>query len=360
MARAIWTGAITFGLVSIPVGVFAATEDHTLHFHQFQRGTSDRVRNQRVNERTGEQVEYGEIVKGADIGGGEHVVVEPDELEAIAPGRSQSLEISDFVDLDEIDPLYFQRTYWLAPTGDSEAGPYGLLLQAMTETNRAGIGSFVMRGKQYLAAIRPDRNVLAMETLHFADEVRDPRSELENLPAPRRGGSDDRELDMATRLIESMSAPWEPEQYHDSYRERVEQLVEDKRQGHDVVAEAEPPEPTGMSDLLDALQRSVDAARGDKSGPEGTSGKSGTSGKGGTSKKARTSERSTGGKNRRSSGGGSAEERSEAAAGGDAGSATKTQLQRMARELDVPGRSSMTRDQLVDAVAAAGSDRRAS
>ncbi len=344
MARAIWTGAITFGLVSIPVGVFAATEDHTVHFHQFQRGTSDRVRNQRVNERTGEQVEYGEIVKGTEVDDGEYVVVEQEELDAIAPGRSESLEISDFVDLDEIDPLYFQRTYWLAPTKDANAGPYALLLQAMTETHRAGIGAFVMRGKQYLAAIRPDRDVLAMETLYFADEVRDPRAELDNLPEPRRGGRDDRELDMATQLIESMSGPWKPEQYHDSYRERVEQLIEDKRQGREVVAEAAPPEPTGMSDLLDALQRSVDAAR------------SGKSGQGGASTKGRTSTRNA-------KGSGSGRERKEpgaATADGDLGSATKAQLQRMARELEVPGRSSMNRDQLADAVAAARSGRRAS
>ncbi len=127
MARAIWTGSIAFGLVSIPVGVFSATEDHTIHFHQFQRGTSDRVRNKRVNERTGREVEFDEIVKGADVGDGEHVIVEPDELDSVAPGRSRSLEISDFVDLDEIDPIYFNRTYWLAPTGDEYARPYALL-----------------------------------------------------------------------------------------------------------------------------------------------------------------------------------------------------------------------------------------
>ena len=129
MARAIWTGAITFGLVSIPVGLFAATEDRTVHFHQLQRGTSDRIRNQRVNGRTGEEVDYGDIVKGAEVDDGEYVVVEPDELESIAPGRSQSLEISDFVELEEIDPLWFDRTYWLAPTNDRDAGPYTLLLQ---------------------------------------------------------------------------------------------------------------------------------------------------------------------------------------------------------------------------------------
>lgn len=345
MARAIWTGAITFGLVSIPVGVFAATEDHTVHFHQFQRGTSDRVRNQRVNERTGEEVGYGEIVKGADIGDGEHVVVEPEELEAIAPGRSQSLEISDFVDLDDIDPLYFQRTYWLAPTGEGEAGPYALLLQAMTETRRAAIGSFVMRGKQYLAAIRPDEDVLAMETLYFADEVRDPHTQLTNLPARRTGRDDDRELDMATRLIESMSGPWKPEQYHDSYRERVEQLIEDKRRGREVVTEAEPPGPTGMSDLLDALQRSVDAAR-DGSARRGEGGRGGRSSSGsgggrGTGRRARSRAPKSGGEI-------------------DVGSATKAELQRRARELDVPGRSSMDRARLAEAVEAAGSGARAS
>ena len=324
MARAIWTGSITFGLVSIPVGLFAATEDHTVHFHQFQRGTADRVRNQRVNERTGDEVDYDDIVKGADVGDGEHVVVEPAELEAIAPGRSQSLEISDFVDLAEIDPLYFDRTYWLAPTADGDAGPYALLLQAMSDTGRAGIGTFVMRGKQHLAAVRPDRDVLALETLYFADEVRDPRAELKNLPEPRTRRRDDRELDMATRLIDSMSTHWEPEQYHDTYRERVEQLIEDKRHGHEVVTEAEPPEPTEMSDLLQALQRSVDAAR------EGSSGNAASS-TGGRGRKRRSGRTAGRGRN------------------GDA-AATKTQLLRRARELGVPGRSSMSRDELADAV----------
>ncbi len=261
MARAIWTGSIAFGLVSIPVGVFSATEDHTIHFHQFQRGTSDRVRNKRVNERTGREVEFDEIVKGADVGDGEHVIVEPDELDSVAPGRSRSLEISDFVDLDEIDPIYFNRTYWLAPTGDEYARPYALLRQAMSATNRAAIGTFVMRGKEYLAAIRADGDVLALHTLYFADEVRDP-AELDNVPGKRAKGGSDKELDMATGLIESMSAPWKPEQYRDSYQDRVRKLIKDKRKGREIVVESEPAEPTGMSDLLEALQRSVEAARG--------------------------------------------------------------------------------------------------
>jgi DNA end-binding protein Ku len=282
VARAIWTGSITFGLVSIPVGLFTATDDHTVHFHQFQRDTSDRIRNQRVNERTGEEVEYDDIVKGAEVGDGEYVVVEPEELEQIAPGRSRTLDITDFVDLADIDPVYFQRTYWLAPTGDEYRKPYALLREAMTKGDKAAIGTFVMRGKEYLAAVRADGAVLALHTLHFADEVRDP-SELDNVPT-RRTKPGEKELKMATQLIESMSGPWKPEQYRDTYRDRVEQLIEDKKQGKEIVTESEPPEPTETNALLEALQRSVEEARGKKSGKSG--GKSGDKSSSGSRRKA--------------------------------------------------------------------------
>lgn len=281
MARAIWTGSITFGLVSIPVGLFTATDDHTVHFHQFQRGTSDRIRNQRVNERTGEEVEYGDVVKGAEVGDGEYVVVEQEELDQIAPGRSRTLDITDFVDLADIDPVYYQRTYWLAPTGDEYRKPYALLREAMMQGDKAAIGTFVMRGKEYLAAVRADGAVLALHTLHFADEVRDP-AELENVPT-RRTKPGDKELKMATQLVESMSGPWKPDQYRDTYRDRVGQLIEDKKQGKEIVTESEPPEPTEMSALLEALQRSVEEARGKKSGGSKSGGKSGGS-KSGSSK----------------------------------------------------------------------------
>ncbi|MDT7678381.1 MAG: end-binding protein Ku [Pseudonocardiales bacterium] len=316
MARAIWTGSITFGLVSIPVGLFSATEDHTVHFHQFQRDTSDRIRNQRVNERTGKEVEYADIVKGADVGDGEHVIVEPDELDSIAPGRSRTVEITDFVDLDEIDPLYFNRTYWLAPTGDQHTHPYRLLLEAMTRTNRAAIGTFVMRGKEYLAAIRPDGDVLALETMFFADEVRDPAKELDNIP--ESGAAKGRELDMATQLIESMSGPWRPDSYRDSYQDRVRKLIEDKRRGREIVTESAGPEPTEVSDLLAALERSVSEARG-----RGGAGERGGGGGRTGSSSGRT----------------------------DLAEATKTELLEVARELDIPGRSRMKREQLVEAVA---------
>lgn len=310
MARAIWTGSINFGLVVIPVELFSATEDHTIHFHQFQRGTADRIRYQRVNDRTGEEVDYADIVKGKDIGGGDYVIVEPEELEAIAPGRSRTIDITTFVDLDEINPIYFQKTYWLAPRGEQYARPYSLLLEAMARTNRAGIATFVMRGREYLTAIRSDEGVLALETLFFADEIRNPADELDILP--ERASAPGKELDLAMGLIESMRGPWRPEDYHDTYRERVEQLIDDKHRGREVVTGTQPPEPTEISDLLKALQRSVSSAR---------------------------------------SGGRKPDRRSEKEP--DLSKASKANLTGMARDLGVKGRSKMNRGELEKAVAEA-------
>ncbi|MGD9990894.1 Ku protein [Pseudonocardia sp.] len=323
MARAIWTGSITFGLVSIPVGLHTATGDHTVHFHQFERGTSDRVRNKRVNERTGDEVDYDDIVKGADIGDGEHVVIDPEELDAIAPGRSRNLEISDFVELADIDPVWYQRTYRLAPTEEQYARPYALLRRAMTETGRAGVGTFVMRGKEYLAAVRPDGDLLVLQTLFFADEVRDP----DDLDVPGRVQVKGRELQMATSLIDSMSTDWDPTRYRDTYRDRVEKLVDDKKAGNETVVEAEPPDATEMSDLLAALERSVEQARRRKPGGGSSTARNGSASKKKTSGRKRATRRAV-----------------------DLDTATKSELTALARKLDVPGRSSMTRDELAAAV----------
>lgn len=344
MARAIWTGSISFGLVSIPVGLFTATEDHTIHFHQFERGTSDRIRIHRVNERTGKEVDYADIVKGTEVGDGEYVIVEPEELDAIAPGRSQTLEITDFVDLDEIDPIYFNRTYWLAPTGEQYARPYTLLLEAMRRTNRAAIGCFVMRGKEYLTAIRPDRDVLACETLYFVDEVRDPGKELDNLPG-EDAAPKGRELDMAVSLIESMSGPWRPENYHDSYRDRVAQLIEDKRKGREVVTEAGPPEATPMADLLDALRRSVETAGSRRGEHDSRSDSDGG---------APDASRDDGRPNRRANHDRQRDGHREGAT--DLEHASKAELTELARDLDIAGRSRMNRDELAAAIAEARGD----
>ncbi|GAB3837990.1 Ku protein [Kribbella italica] len=262
MARAIWSGYINFGLVSVPVGLYSATQEHQLDFHQFQRGTSDRIRNKRVNERTGREVDYAKIVKGHDVGGGEYVVVEQEELADIAPGKSRSLEISTFVDLDEIDPIHFQKSYYLAPSDAGNASSYGLLRDALARTNRAGIARFVMRGKEYLATIRADGKVLVLETMFFADEIRDPAQELGDLPAKTSG----KQLKMATDLVEAMSGDWRPKDYKDSYTERVKKLIATKRKGKEVVFTEEEPEATSSTDLVSALRASVEAARARRSG----------------------------------------------------------------------------------------------
>jgi DNA end-binding protein Ku len=228
MARPIWSGVISFGLVSVPVRLYTAIGDHTIRFQQYERGTSDRIRNRRVNERTDKEVDYDDIVKGHEVNG-ELVQVESDELDEIAPGRSRAIEIEAFVDLDEIDPIYFQRTYWLAPGKEEQHRPYALLLRALEKTNRAGIARLVMRGKEYLAAVRAESDLLHLTTLHYASDIRDPGKELPSLPdtKPPRG----KELDMAVTLIESMSEKWQPEEYEDAFNERVKKLLRDKAKG---------------------------------------------------------------------------------------------------------------------------------
>jgi DNA end-binding protein Ku len=258
MARPIWTGAITFGLVSVPVAMYTATHEHEVSFHQFQKDSSDRIRYKRVNERTGREVDYDHIVKGADVGGGNYVMLDADELDSVAPGRSRSLEISRFVDLDEIDPIYYQRTYFLGPGSDDTAKVYGLLRDAMTDENKAAIGTLVMRGKEYLTAIRAEGDLLMLQTMFFADEVRKPKDEIDSLP--KRGTAKKAEMQMAHQLIGSMSGPWRPKDFHDTYTERVQELIEAKKKGKEITVAEPAPEPTGVSDLLEVLRRSVDEA----------------------------------------------------------------------------------------------------
>lgn len=303
MARAIWTGSVSFGLVSVPVGLYSATENHTVHFSQFEKDTPDRIRYRRVNERTGEEVDYSDIVKGYDVGGGDYVIVTPQDLEEVEPGRSRTIEITDFVDQHQIDPIFYRNTYYLAPDGEAAERAYGLLLQAMQDSDRVAIACFVMRAKQYLAAIRPADSVLALETMHFADEIRDPGKELDRLPEDQKFQK--RELDMARSLIDSMTVGWDPEQYRDTYRQRVMDLIDAKRRGESVVSEGETGDTAAVVDLMQALERSLGAAKGD-----GT----------------RTREEAP------------------------LGEMSKDDLYGRAQELGVPGRSKMTREELEQAV----------
>jgi DNA end-binding protein Ku len=258
MPRTIWKGALSFGLVNIPVGVYPATSDKSIHFNQFEEGTSDRIRYKKVNERTGEEVSNDRIVRGFDLGGGEYVILSDEELESAEPKKSRQIEISDFVGLADIDPVYFRTTYYLAPEGAGSDKAYALLRRAMSEAGRIGIATMVMRNKEYLVAIRPEDDALALHTMYFSDEVRSPGKELPELP--ENGEVSDRELSMAQLLIESMDSEWDPERFHDTHREKVEALIDEKAQGHEIVIQSAPEEPAKVVDLMEALNASIKAA----------------------------------------------------------------------------------------------------
>ncbi|MFI2371174.1 Ku protein [Streptomyces sp. NPDC018833] len=334
MARAIWSGVLTFGLVTVPVQLFTATEDHTVHFRQLQRDTSDRIRYQRVNERTGKEVDYDDIVKGYDLGGGDYVIVEPDELDEIAPGKSQVVEITGFVDLEQVEPVYFDRTYYLAPKGEEYTGVYELLRAALEKENKTGIATFVMRGKQYLVALRAQEEVLVLHTLHWADEVRDPHQELPVLPG--RGEAKGKEMDMARQLIGALSIDWNPEDYHDTYEERVKELVDAKAKGQEIVSEEAPPQATNVIDLMEALQRSVDQTRKGRERP--------------SPGQRKVKRLQAGGKK-------DGKKKEKAARGGkdQLKQLSKGQLYEQATELDIPGRSKMNKDELISALTKAAS-----
>jgi DNA end-binding protein Ku len=257
MARSIWKGALSFGLVNVPVGLYPATQDKTIHFNQFEAGTSDRIRYKKVNERTGKEVRSDKIVRGVDLGGGEYVILTDDELAAAEPERSRYIDITDFVELDEIDPVYFRTTYYLAPEGESAGKAYALLHQAMRQSGKVAIATFVMRNKEYLVAIRPEGEVIALETMYFADEVRSPTVELPDLP--KAEDPTDREIKMAQLLIDSMEGSWDPKRYRDTHRQKVEALIEEKSQGKEIVANTGAPV-AKVVDLMDALNASIKAA----------------------------------------------------------------------------------------------------
>jgi DNA end-binding protein Ku len=264
VARAIWSGVLSFGLVAVPVRLYSATDAHEPTFHQFEQGTSDRIRYQRVNERTGSEVDYSDIVRGADVGGGHYVILAQKELDSVAPGQSRSLDVKTFVDLADIDPLYFNKAYFLGPGSDETKKTYALLRDAMADSGKVAIASFVMRGKEYLAAVRADGALLVLETLFFADEVRDPHDEIENLPGRARASA--QEARLATQLIEAMSGPWRPSDYRDSYTDRVNQLIEAKKNNEEVTPASQAPQPTSATNLMDALQASLEAAKAGGSG----------------------------------------------------------------------------------------------
>jgi DNA end-binding protein Ku len=258
MARAIWSGAISFGLVNIPVRLFSAVSRKTVRFHQIDGENGQRIQQRRVNPETGEEVPYERLVKGYEIGPERYVIIEPEELDSLSPEKSRTVDIEDFVDLDEIDPIFYDHPYYLAPgTGAEKA--YRLLYDAMEEANKVAIARVVLRNKESLVAIRPHNGVLTMETMLFADEVVPPDS-LEDLPTDTKKTTK-RELDMARQLIDSLSGDFDPDKYRDEYRDRVLDLIERKAQGEEIVVEAAPETPKEVPDLMAALEASIAAAK---------------------------------------------------------------------------------------------------
>ncbi|CAL9359649.1 Ku protein [Streptomyces sp. enrichment culture] len=345
MARPIWTGVLTFGLVTLPVGLYTATQDHTVHFHQLQRGTSDRIRNKRVNERTGKEVGGDRIVKGYELDEGEYVVVEPEELEEIAPGRSKVIDLAGFVDLHRVEPVYFDRTYYVGPRGKEYAQVYELMRAALDRSDKAGIATLTMRGKEYLTALRAQPDVLVLHTLHWADEVRDPADVVPELPE-RHAKAGSKELRTAEQLIDALTIDWDPHDYRDTYEERVKKLVAAKREGEEVVGEPQPPEATNVIDLMEALSRSVEQSRS-RTGTGGKQGKRAEGSKGGEEGKG--SETGPGGKKGKRREPAARRERP-----GELASLSKAELYERASAAAVPGRSKMTREQLIEALTRAG------
>lgn len=259
MARAIWTGTISFGLVNVPVKMYTATRSKDIRFNQLHVRDGSRIQVRRFCAAEGIEVPPEEIVRGYEIRPGEYVTVTEDELAALAPELTEGIEIQEFIELREIDPVYFEHSYYLVPDKGGQKA-YALLRQAMEQAKRVALGRVVMRGREYLTAIRAAGPVLVMSTLYYADEVVSV-AELEGLPGETVQATE-REVAMAQQLIEALAAPFEPEKYRDEYREAVLQLIEEKAAGKTVVpmapkrAEAAPP-----VDLVKALEESIALAK---------------------------------------------------------------------------------------------------
>ncbi len=258
MPRAIWSGSISFGLVNIPVKLYSAVSRKTVHFNQLDSRTNSRIKQKRVSAQTGEDVPYDQIVKGYELASGAYVVVTDDELSALDPKALRTIDIDEFVDLAEIDPMFYDAPYYLAP--DRAPKPYLLLAEAMCKTNKVGVARFVMRTKQYLAAVRSMDGHLVLSTMVYADEINDPSSipELAELAGIELS---DKEMVMAEQLIDSLAADFEPDKFHDTYREAVLELIDRKASGQQLVAPAAAAEPDKVVDLMAALEASVAAAK---------------------------------------------------------------------------------------------------
>lgn len=270
MPRPLWSGSLSFGLVNVPVEMVSAVRDRDVHFHQVKADTGERIELRRVASEDGKRVAWEETAKGWETEDGEMLVLTADELAAAAPEATSTIDIEQFVELDEIDPVYFHRPYWLLPTGKG-TGParaYRLLVDVMAEAGKVAIGTVVMRSKQYLVALREQNGLLSLTTMHFADEIRDPQ----DVPAiPRDEDEPDEEaIEDAVALIAELTDDFVPDDYEDEHRKRLLALIDEKRKTGEVTKPEPEPEPKPQkapADLVKALEESLQRARsGSKSG----------------------------------------------------------------------------------------------
>jgi DNA end-binding protein Ku len=260
MARAIWSGSISFGLLNVPVKLYSAVARRNIALREIRESDSARIKHRRVAEGTDEEVPYDEIIKAYEITPGQYVPISKDEMSSMAPEKTRAIDVQDFVDLDEIDPIYFDSPYYLGPADGAEKA-YSLLAAAMKASGKVAIARFVFRNKEHLAAIRTSGGVLTLTTMRFADEVV-PTSELEEVLPAEAPKVAKKEQQMAEQLIESLSADFDPDAYRDEYREQLLGLIERKAEGKEIVAsESEAPQATKAPDLMAALEQSIAAVK---------------------------------------------------------------------------------------------------
>ena len=267
MARAIWSGSISFGLLNVPVKLYSAVARRNIALREIRDSDSARIKHRRVAEGTDEEVPYENIVKAFEITPGQYVPISKDEMSALAPEKTRAIDVQDFVDLEEIDPIYFDSPYYLGPAEGAEKA-YSLLAKAMEASGKVAVARFVFRNKEHLAAIRATNGVLTLTTMRFADEVV-PAGELEDLVPEKAPKVAKREQDMAEQLIDSLSTEFDPGAYRDEYREQLMSLIEQKAEGKEIVAStAEAPKATKAPDLMAALEESIAAVKGEDDGGE--------------------------------------------------------------------------------------------
>lgn len=259
MARSMWTGAISFGLVNIPVRMFSAVRPQDVHFHMLHDADGVRIKQKRVCPADGEEVDWNHIVKGYEIAKDQYVRIEPEELNALNPKATHAIDIESFVDLEEIDPIFYENSYYLAPDRGAQK-PYALLLQALERTNKVAIARVVLRTKQYLCALRATGDVLTMSTMFYHDEIV-AHDDIEGLPTRSETRLHEKELAMAEQLIESLTTKFEPSEYEDEHREKVLELIERKAEGEEIETQPDVEPRAQVVDLVSALKASLAHAK---------------------------------------------------------------------------------------------------